>query len=185
MPQSCTSFPCPCCYHKTSEEAVISKASKSDMKDLPVEYPIPEKYPEVFKKTTFVARCADMRCDHCAKGYTHEPSDPPCSLSPTAESVMGLTADDLLEVAHKASYDQLALVLFHECRHQAESSKGIAKIREALHAARLAGADSVMVEKQTPIKHDGIQLEDYGTRCVQEGWNQAVAEMKAKREKLV
>jgi len=50
-----------------------------------------------------------------------------------------ITESMLQDVACEANLDQLALVLFHECRHQPESSKGIAKIREELVKAEKRG----------------------------------------------
>lgn len=79
-----------------------------------------------------------------------------------------ITEEMLKQVGREANLDQLALVLFHECRHQPESGKGIARIREELvkqytyglqQSARTANSGKVLY--QTGYK-DGrsYQLEE-------------------------
>lgn len=55
-----------------------------------------------------------------------------------------ITEDLLKRVAYEANLDQLALVLFHECRHQPESGKGIERIRQALTLAAYSASQEVL-----------------------------------------
>lgn len=66
--------------------------------------------------------------DEFKKWEEKNPTPTPSSM----ETEPIITEKMLKEVALEANLDQLALVLFHECRHQPESGKGIAKIREAI-----------------------------------------------------
>ena len=123
------------------------------------------------------------RCPSCSA--PEKPVEIPCpacdfymknrhlfSPSSTTESVME-------EVLKDAS------VIFHLVKHM-ESGKGIAKIREALHAARLEGAEAVLSAVERSLERAVKNSPSYpGLEDVVIASRSAVAEMKAKRENLV
>lgn len=83
--------------------------------------------------------------------------------TPDARKGEGIKIDEELvrRVVKEADLDQLALVLFHECRHQPESGKGIERIRKALAQSRLEGAE-VVAKKM---------CEAFYKKGSQEGWH--------------